>query len=106
MCPLSWLLGPTYATNIRGPPCPVRVQHGACCSGSRVLSALIEGSWLSQYQLQYVSGRRCMISSGWYTTLPQVTATAVGDINRRPSSPDYPTCKGTATVSKPSPVQL
>ena len=35
-----------------------------------------------------VTGRRCKIASGWYATLRQVTASAVGvgDINRRPSS--------------------
>jgi len=85
---------PTYATIIPDTSCPVRVQHAACLSieaccpgqGSRVLSVLIEGSWLSQHHLQCGSGRRCRIASCWYTTLRQDIASAVGVINRRPSS--------------------
>ena len=86
--PMQCARYPTYATNIPGPPCLVRAQHGACLSteaccpdqGSRLLSVLIEGRW--------VSGRRCRIANGWYTTLRQVTASVVGVgyINRRPSS--------------------
>ena len=52
------------------------------------LAALAVECWLSHHQLQCGSGRRCRIASGWYTTLRQVTSSAVGVgyINRRPSS--------------------
>ena len=60
----------------------MRVQHGACLSsedrcsgqGNQVLSVLIEGRWLSQNQLQCVSGRRRLQVVG--ITLRQVTASA------------------------------
>ena len=67
------------------------VQHGACLStetccpdqGSRVLSVLIEGRWLSQNQV--VDDVVGLQMAG--TTLRQVSASAedIGDIDRRTS---------------------
>ena len=50
------------------------------------LAALAVECWLSHHQLQCGSGRRCMITSGWYTTQVTSSAVGVGYINRRPFS--------------------
>ena len=67
--------GPTYATNISGPSCPVWVQHGLVYLPKAKLAASLAGQSvdvLSSRNTGSVSrGRRCNVASGWCTTLRQ-----------------------------------
>ena len=82
----------------------MRVQHGAClstearCPGSRVLSVL-KGRWSGGGGGEGLRGG----GGGWWS--------GGGGGHRSRSrdkvlTVDCATCKGTATVSRPSPVQL
>ena len=82
---LVWLYTSSFISSAGVTRCLSIYLHTGYRPVSRVLSVLIEGSWLSQHQLQCVSRQRYRIASGWYTKLRQVASSAVGvgDINRR-----------------------